>query len=74
MMLYNLGFYCLCSYACLLPSGYLWCYLPLLYLTSCDPGYVRTPQSQAISVILGFCDPVILGVSEVLGVKLPLGP
>ena len=27
---------------------------------SCDPGCVRNPQSLAISVVLWFCDPVIL--------------
>jgi hypothetical protein len=58
MMQINLNFCCFCFYASLLPSGYLYCYLPLLYLTrvcpSCDPGYVRTPQSPAVSVILWF--------------------
>ena len=56
MMPSNLGFCCLCSYTCILPSDYLWCYLPLLYLTgahpSCDPGCVRAPGSQAASVTL----------------------
>jgi hypothetical protein len=36
-----LGFRCLYSCACLLPSGFLWCYLVLLSLTvaflSCKP-------------------------------------
>jgi hypothetical protein len=45
------------------PSDYLY-YLPSLYLTgacpSCDPGWVRTPQRSAVSVILWFWDPVIL--------------
>ena len=78
MMLSNLGFCCFCSYACLLPSNYLKCSLPSIYMIrpcpSCNPGCVRTPQSSAVSVILGSCDPEILGVSELLGVKLPLGP
>jgi hypothetical protein len=38
-----------------------------------DPGCVRT-QKQAAPVLLWFWDPVILVVSELLGVKLPLGP
>jgi hypothetical protein len=37
----SLGFCCLCSCPCLLPSGYLWCLLVLLFLTvacpSCKP-------------------------------------
>jgi hypothetical protein len=41
MMPSSLGFCCLCSCACLLPSDYLWCYLVLLSLTvaclSCKP-------------------------------------
>ena len=43
---------------------------------SCNPDCVRTPHSPAICdpVILGSCDPEILGVLEFLGVKLPLGP
>jgi hypothetical protein len=48
----------------------------------CDLGCVRTPPSQAVSVILWFWDPgilgsrdpEILGMSKLLGVKLPLGP
>ena len=55
----------------------IWLSLVLLCLSgacpSCDPGCVRTPPSQAVSVILWFWDPVILGVSKLLGVKLPLG-
>jgi hypothetical protein len=51
----NLGFCCLCSYACLLPSDNLKCYLLFLYLTgacpSCNPVPVRIPQSSAIFVI-----------------------
>ena len=39
---------------------------------SCDPGCVRNPQSLAISVVLWFCDPVILSVWETLGLKLLL--
>ena len=58
MMPSNLGFCCLCSYACFLPSGYLQCYGPQLCLTgacpSHNPGFVRTPQSRCL------CDPVIL--------------
>jgi hypothetical protein len=76
-MLSNLSFCSVSSYASLPPSDYLLCSLPLLYLTedwpSCDPSCVRTPQSSAVTVILWFCDPEILGVSE-LGVKLSLGP
>jgi hypothetical protein len=54
----NLGFCCFCSYACLLPSDYLKCSLPLIYLIgaypSCIPSWVRTPQGPAFSVILRF--------------------
>jgi hypothetical protein len=58
MMPSNLGFCCFCSYACLLPSDYLKCSLPLIYLIgacpSYNPSWVRTPQSPAFSVILRF--------------------
>jgi hypothetical protein len=46
----QIGFCCLCSYACLLPSDYLFCHLASLFLTGACP----------------FCDPVILDVSEYL--------
>jgi hypothetical protein len=78
MMPSNLGFCCLCSYACLMPSDCLQYYLPLLYLTeacpSCDTDCFRIPQSPAVSVILLFWHPEILSVSEFLEVRLPLGP
>jgi hypothetical protein len=78
MMPSNLGFCCFCSYTSLLPSDYLKCSLPSIYLIgacpSCNPGWVRTPQSPAFSVILWFCDPESLGVSVFLAVKLPLRP
>jgi hypothetical protein len=41
---------------------------------SCDLGCVRAPQSTPVFVILWFLDPDFLGVSEFLGIKLPLGP
>ena len=60
----KLGFYCFCSYACLLSSDYLMCLLPSIYLIgpcpSYDPGWFRIPQSSAFSVILWFQDPVNL--------------
>ena len=56
----NLGFCCICSYTCLSPSDYLKCSLPSLYLIracpSCNPSWVRTPQSLS----LWFWDPGIL--------------
>jgi hypothetical protein len=64
MMPSNLGFCCFCSYACLLPSDYLKCLLPSIYLigasSSCNSSWFRTPQSPAFSVILWFQDPVNL--------------
>jgi hypothetical protein len=59
----------------------IWLSLVLPAFTVCNPVCVRTPQSSAVSVILWFwdpvilwsCDPEILGVSELLGFKLPLG-
>jgi hypothetical protein len=48
-------FSCLSSY-CLLLSGYLWCYLPLLSLTgacpTCDPLCFRTLQNPALFMTL----------------------
>ena len=64
MMPSNLGFCCLCSYACLLPSDYLKCLLPSIYLIgaclSKSSSWVRTPQSPAFSVILCLWAPVNL--------------
>jgi hypothetical protein len=61
MMSSNLGFCCLCSYTCLLPSGYLYCHLPLLSLTracsSCDPGCDKLLRIQLDSVTPWFSDP-----------------
>jgi hypothetical protein len=60
----NFCFCCFCSYACLSPSYYAKYFLLLKYLIetcpSCNPGWVRTLQSPAFSVILWFWDPVIL--------------
>ena len=77
MMPTSLGCYCLYSCTYLVPSHFLWCYLPLLSLSgacpSCNPSCVRTHRSPAVSEILGSWDPDILGVSELLEVMLPLG-
>ena len=43
----QIGFCYLCSYACLLLSGYLWCYLI---------------SSLSLTGVCPSCDPVILGV------------
>jgi hypothetical protein len=55
MMPSNLGFCCFCSYACFLPSDYLKCLLPTIYLIgacpSYNPSWFRTLQSPAFSVI-----------------------
>jgi hypothetical protein len=60
----NLGFCCVCSYACLLPSDYVKCLLPSIYLIGACPFYnpslFRTPQSPAFSVILCLWAPVNL--------------
>ena len=73
----SLGFYCLYSCAYLSPSHFLWYYFPLQSLTgaspSCNPGCDRTHQSPAVSGIQGSWDPDMLGMSELLEVKLPLG-
>ena len=64
MMPCNLGCCCFCSYACLLLSGFLMCFLPLVYLIgdcpSCNPNWLRTLQSPDFFVILWFQDPVNL--------------
>jgi hypothetical protein len=64
MMPSNLGFCCFCSYACLLPSDYLKCSIPSVYLIgacpSCNPDWFRIPQSPDFSVILWVQDPVNL--------------
>jgi hypothetical protein len=60
----NLGFYCFCSYACLLPSDYLKSSLPSLYLIgaclSCNPCWVRISLIPSFSVILWFWNLVML--------------
>jgi hypothetical protein len=60
----NLGFCCFCPYACLLPSDYLKCSLPSIYLIgacpSCNPSWVRTSQSPAFFEVLWFWDPVMV--------------
>jgi hypothetical protein len=61
MMPCKLGFCCFC---CLLPSDYLRCLLPPIYLIGSSPSYnpswFRTPQSPALSVILWLWAPVNL--------------
>jgi hypothetical protein len=59
-----LSFCCFCSFACLLPSDYLKCFLPSIYLIgaclSYNPGWFRTPQSPTFCVMLWFWAPVNL--------------
>jgi hypothetical protein len=79
MMPSNLGFCCFCSYSCLPPSiissatcpCYIWLdpVLPAILVLS---ELLRVPLSLC-PLIPGSCDPEILGVSEFLGVRLPLG-
>jgi hypothetical protein len=72
----NLGFCCFCFYTFLLPSEYLKYSLYSIHLIgvcpSCNPRWVRMPPSLVFSVILGSCEPEILGMSEFLAIKLPL--
>ena len=61
-------------------SGYCWCYLLSLYLLEPLLPVILVVSELLRSsclcdhIILGSCDPEILDVSELLGVKLPLEP
>jgi hypothetical protein len=74
----NLGFCCLCSYACSQLSDYPQWYLCSLNLIEAVLPVILVVsellKSSGVSVILWLCDPEILGMSELLGVKLSLGP
>jgi hypothetical protein len=71
----NLGFCCLCSYTC---SHHL-----IISSATCPhniwlepvlPMTLVVSELYRVQLSLWSCDPEILGVSELLGVKLPQGP